>query len=174
MMMKMLEAGGVPPLTDAERVADSDNPKGYYEWERVKKMPDGDTAWLADAAGKAVKVISALLKALPDDYDYDVIFMERALPEVLASQRKMLQNRGAEGDTVSDEQMATLYERHLVAIRGWLDEQPHMRTLYVSYNDMLEEAAPHIARINDFLGGSLDSPAMAAVIEPRLYRRRAP
>ena len=36
MMMKMLEAGGMQILTDNLRTADENNPKGYYEYERVK------------------------------------------------------------------------------------------------------------------------------------------
>ena len=35
MMMKMLEAGGLTIMTDGVREADEDNPRGYYELERV-------------------------------------------------------------------------------------------------------------------------------------------
>ena len=90
MMMKMLEAGGLPPLTDSLRVADDDNPKGYYEFERVKKMPEGDKSWVEDAQGKSVKVISALLEHLPPEYSYRVLFMQRKVEEILASQTQML------------------------------------------------------------------------------------
>src|SRR5512143_2834059 len=38
MVMKMLEAGGLPVMTDGIRTADEDNPKGYYEVERVKDL----------------------------------------------------------------------------------------------------------------------------------------
>ena len=93
MMMKMLEAGGIPPLTDKIRTADDDNPKGYYEFERVKKLKDGDSAWLDDAKGKAVKVITALLTYLPDTYNYNIVFMERALPEVRMEIRLSTQAR---------------------------------------------------------------------------------
>jgi hypothetical protein len=88
MMMKMLEAGGIPPLTDKLRTADDDNPKGYYEFERVKQMDKGDTAWMADAQGKTVKVISQLLKFMPSAYEYKVIFMRRNMSEILASQKR--------------------------------------------------------------------------------------
>ncbi len=90
MMMKMIEAGGIPPLTDNIRTADKDNPKGYYEFERVKKLDKGDTDWVSDAAGKSIKVISALLKHLPPNYEYRIVFVRRNMPEILASQRKML------------------------------------------------------------------------------------
>ncbi len=93
MMMKMLEQGGLQVVTDSLRTADDDNPKGYYEFETVKQMPSGQTAWLDGAQGKVVKVISALLEYLPSKYHYKVIFMERAIGEVLASQKKMLDNR---------------------------------------------------------------------------------
>ncbi|HFD38992.1 MAG TPA: sulfotransferase family protein, partial [Anaerolineae bacterium] len=83
MMMKMLEAGGLPVLTDQIRAADEDNPKGYYEFERVKQI-EHDQEWLPDAQGKAVKMIAALLKHLPPDYEYKIVFMQRDMQEVLA------------------------------------------------------------------------------------------
>ena len=65
MMMKVLEAGGIPVMVDGIRSADDDNPKGYYEYERVKQMGEGDVEWVGDAQGKVVKVISGLLIHLP-------------------------------------------------------------------------------------------------------------
>ncbi len=38
LMMQLLEAGGVKVLSDKERAADIDNPKGYYEWEPIKQI----------------------------------------------------------------------------------------------------------------------------------------
>ena len=107
-MMMMLESVGIPPLTDQERSADQDNPKGYFEFERVKKLKDGDQDWVKHASGKAVKVISALLPYLPADYEYKVLFMTRSLREILDSQKKMLINRGEDPDKISDEEMADL------------------------------------------------------------------
>jgi hypothetical protein len=172
MMMKMLEAGGIPVLTDELRTADEDNPKGYYEFERVKAMDKGDTDWVADARGKVVKVISALLQYLPANYEYRVIFMHRNLTEVLASQRKMLRNRAADEDAVSDEEMTRLFEMHLADVEGWLDRQPNMRALHVDYNAMLIDPRPFVAQIDDFFGMDLDREAMAAVVDPALYRNR--
>src|SRR3954447_12968927 len=107
LMMNMLQAGGVPIVTDAQRIADDDNPKGYFELERVKQMGRGDVDWVGDSHGKAVKVISYLLKNLPPTSSYKVLFMRRRLPEVLASQKKMLIRRGEPTDAVPDAQMAT-------------------------------------------------------------------
>ncbi len=172
MLMKMLEAGGIPPLTDSIRTADDDNPKGYYEFERVKAMDKGDTAWLADTQGKSVKVISALLKYLPPEYQYKIIYVRRNMPEILASQRKMLVRRGEDPDKMDDEQMAALFAKHVAQVEGWLKEQPNMSVIYVHYSDILADPEPQIAAINGFLGGQLDTVQMAAVIDPALYRNR--
>jgi len=172
MMMKMLDAGGIPPFTDNLRSPDEDNPKGYYEYERVKKLPEGDTEWLKEAKGKAVKVISALLEHLPDDYQYKILFMRRNMDEILASQRQMLIRSGKPTDKVSDEQMAALYRKHLAKVEAWLQEKPNMSVLYVDYNAMLKDARPHLEQINRFLDNCLDIEKMAQVIDPNLYRQR--
>jgi hypothetical protein len=173
MMMKMLQATGIDPLTDQQRQADEDNPKGYYEFERVKKLKDGDTAWLPQVGDKAVKVISALLQHLPPEYEYRVIFMQRELSEVLASQRRMLENRGEDPDAVSDEQMAQLFVRHLQQVDAWIATQPNIQRLDVNYNQLLRDPFPLLAQVNTLLGGDLDVEKMAAIIDPNLYRQRS-
>jgi hypothetical protein len=173
MLMRMLDAGGIPPLTDHLRAADDDNPRGYYEFEPVKKLREGDTSWLPQAQGKAVKVISALLTYLPAGYAYRVLFIQRALPEILASQRKMLIHRGEDPDKVSDAEMAVYFEKHLAQVTAWLAEQPNIATLYVDYNAMLKDPAPFVEQINAFLGGGLDVEKMIGVVDPTLYRQRA-
>ncbi len=172
MMMKMLEAGGVPVLTDEIRTADGDNPKGYYEFERVKQMDKGDTAWMADAAGKAVKVISALLQHMPAEYEYQIIFMDRNLNEVLTSQQKMLHNREEDADAIDDEEMARLFEMHLAQVDAWMTQQPNMQVLHIDYNAMLLDPAPFVAQIDQFLQRALDPAAMETVVDPNLYRNR--
>jgi hypothetical protein len=172
MMMKMLEAGGVQVLTDNIRVANQDNPKGYYEFERVKKLPEGDTAWLDECAGKVVKIITQLVTSLPDTHSYRVLVMRREMHEILASQARMLERRGeAQGD-VSDEQMAELFAKHLLQVHAWMDQQPNIEYIDVDYNEMLLDPRPTIERVQRFLGVSLDADAMAAVVDPNLYRNR--
>ena len=173
MMMKMLAAGGLPVLTDEIRSADIDNPQGYYEFERVKQI-ETDQAWLEEARGKVVKMIAALLKHLPPDYDYQVIFVQRRIEEILASQRQMLIRRGEPIDTISDERMAALFQKHVERVQAWLAEQPNFDVLYVHYNSILEDPQPHAQRINKFLDGALDVERMTAVVEPTLYRQREP
>jgi hypothetical protein len=171
MMMKMLEAGGLQALTDNIRTADEDNPKGYFEFERVKQI-ENDKAWLEDARGRVVKLISALLKHLPPSYDYKVIFMRRAMPEILASQRQMLIRRGERADAVPDDKMAAMFEKHVAQVESWLAAQPNIQTIYVSYNEVMKEARPHADLINRFLGGTLNVDSMVEVTDAALYRQR--
>ena len=171
MMMKMLAAGGLEPLTDNLRTADEDNPKGYFEFERVKQI-EQDKAWLDDARGRAVKLISALLKHLPPSYNYKVLFMRRSMPEILASQRQMLVRRGEPTDTVPDEKMAAMFEKHVAQVEAWLAAQPNIEVLYVSYNDVMKDSRSHAERINSFLGGSLKVDEMVSVVDRTLYRQQ--
>jgi len=172
MMMKMLEAGGIASYTDNIRTPDDDNPKGYYEFERVKKLPDGDTAWLADAEGKAVKVISALLEHLPTDYTYRVLFMQRKMEEILASQKQMLIRSGRPTDKVGDEKLAEMYGKHLAKVKAWLDGQTNFSIVYLDYNQLLIDPQKYAGQVNEFLGNALDPQAMASVVDTNLYRQR--
>lgn len=172
MMMKMLEAGGLEILTDNIRTADDDNLQGYYEFEQVKQLKEGDIAWVGDAQGKVVKVISALLEHLPSEYSYKVIFMEREMMEILASQRKMLERRGKTGNPAEDGKFAELYGKHLEKVKAWLGAQPNMDVLFVRYNDLLKAPAEFAAKSAEFLGIPLDTPAMIAVPQEQFYRQR--
>lgn len=172
MMMKMLEAGGIPPLTDEIREADADNPRGYYEFERVKKLEKGDTEWLPQADKKAVKVISALLKHLPDTHTYRVIFMQRHMPEILASQRKMLVHRGEDAESMDDERMAELFARHLADVQQQLARRENMDVLYVHYSEALQDPQTAAEQVAAFLGRELDVERMVGVVDPKLYRNR--
>ena len=171
-MIKMLAVGGVELLTDNLRLADENNPNGYYEFERVKKLKDGDIEWVGTALGKSVKVISALLQSLPADYEYRVIFMQRDIREVLASQQKMLVSRGELSNQVSDEQLAQIYQNHLQNVEIWMKEQPNVRVLYVNYNQLLKNHLPELKQVNEFLDGRLDVEEMAKVVDKNLYRQR--
>jgi len=173
MMMAMLEATGCEILADGIRTADEDNPKGYYEFERIKQVKT-DKAWLPDAKGKVVKGISQLLLDLPPDYRYKVVFMRRDLNEVLASQKKMLIRRGTLKEGVTDGEMRALFLKHLDHVTDWLRQQKNFDVLYVNYNRLLTDPDPDIARLNEFFGSDLDTHAMRAVIDANLYRNREP
>lgn len=172
MMMKMLDAGGLPILTDNLREADANNPKGYYEFERVKELPNGDYGWIPEAGGKVVKIVTGLIMNLPSDARYKVIFMQRAMKEVLSSQKKMLGRLGKEDDNVEDEKMKKIYQEHLKQVNAWIAKQPNIEVLYVNYNTMLENPLESLQKVNEFLGGDLDVKVMAGVVDKELYRER--
>jgi len=171
MLMSMLESGGIAALSDGERKADDDNPRGYYELEAVKLLPAG-TDWLARAPGSAVKVVSALLDRLPAGHDYRVLFLERDLGEVLASQRRMLERRGEPTDRVGDSAMAGMFRRHLDQVLALAGARSEVRLLVLRHAQVLANPAAAAQRIDDFLGGGLDRSAMAAAVDDGLWRQR--
>jgi hypothetical protein len=173
MAMRMLEAGGLPLVIDGIRTADDDNPNGYYELEMVKALDKGgETAWLAGARGKAVKIVSHLVTWLPETYDYQVLFMDRSLDEVMASQNKMLANRDRVSDAGDDARIRSGYERHLEQTKRFLAGRRCFSTLYLPYRDVVEQPLPAAKRIEAFLGRPLNADAMAAVADQQLYRNR--
>lgn len=171
MMMKILTEGGLPAVMDSLRQADEDNPNGYFEIESSKSLKDGDKKWLYEAQGKVVKVISYLLEFLPDDLSYDVIFMEREISEVLASQRKMLQRRN-ETSTLTDAEMEAQFREHLRAVKYWTARKPNIRIIFVKYSQMVEVPETLCKSIVDFLEIPLDLKAMQLVPIQSLYRNR--
>ena len=173
MMMKMLEAGGVAIWSDHERGADIDNPKGYFELERIKHLEkETDKAYLREGRGKAVKAISFLIKDLPDDNDYRVIFMRRDLDEVIASQEKMIA-RLDQGDTSADaEALKEAYRNDIVRTRLLCKKRPNFELIEISYRAAIEDPAAACRRVNEFLGGRLDEAAMRTAVDAALYRNR--
>jgi hypothetical protein len=173
MLMKMLEAGGLPHLGDGLRTADEDNPKGYYELERIKDLAcEKDKGYLRDARGKVVKVISFLLKSLPGDNNYRVVFIRRDLEEILASQKKMLARRG-EADDTPEGRMRELFQDDLWRATYLLKHKPQFEWMEVNYTEILAKPQELARRIAEFLGGGLDVDKMAGVVDLELYRNRA-
>lgn len=173
MAMKMLEAGGLSLATDGIRTADEDNPKGYYELERVKDLAkDDDKSWLVDQRGKVVKIISYLLRELPPTNNYKVLMMRRDLSEVLASQSKMLDRRGEPSHT-EDDRMVELFENDLWRAGYLVKNAPQFEALEVDYRQVIADPLSEAYRIQQFLGLPLDTRSMASVVDPELYRNRA-
>lgn len=173
MMMRLVEAAGLDVLCDEIREANTDNPHGYYEFERVKRLRDGDSAWVPEAGGRVVKVISALLEYLPPSCDYRVLFVQRDLNEVLASQAKMLENRDEDRSSVDEEELRSLYRDHLEHIKGWLARQPNFKVLYVDHRRMVTAPEAEVRTVAEFLDAADRIPQMSAAVDPSLYRQRA-
>jgi len=171
MMMKMLMAGGMEVLTDNVRKADIDNPEGYFELEKVKGIKE-DSSWLKEAQGKVFKMVSMLLYELPEDYRFKIIFMEREMSEVLASQRKML-DRLKPGDRDAFIGSGEIYAKHLAEMKAWLSGRGNIKVLYMNYNEMMEAPALAAAKVKEFLRLGLDEEKMAGVVKRDLYRNRA-
>jgi len=172
MMMRMLEAGGMEVLVDATRPPDEDNLNGYYEFEKVKQVK-ADSAWLDQAVGKAVKIISRLLYDLPQNRKYKIIFMMRSMTEILASQKVMLARGGNKGSDVADDAMERSFNTHLQRVTEWLARQTNLEVVYVGYNDMMEDPPTHAEIVNQFLGDGLDIQKMIGGVDRSLYRNRA-
>ena len=174
MAMKMLEAGGLALLADSAQPSDVSNPGGSYEFELVKQLDkNGDLTWLRSARGKGVKVSSWLVTRLPESYDYRVIFLQRDLDEVVASQNAMLLQRGEPRGIEDPDSMRQIYRRHLDQVRRFLDERSCFTTLTINYAEVVERPAAEAKRLAEFLHRSLAVELMAAVVDPGLYRNRS-
>ena len=171
MMMQMLEAGGMPIVTDHIRKADEDNPRGYYEFEKVKKIKE-DSSWLDNCHGKAFKMVSALLYYLPKDKRYKVIFMKRKMEEMLASQNVMLKRLGQEVGRIGDNEIAEKFEKHLQKIEECLSKQSSIDVLYINYNEVIQNPHENTRLVSRFLDGRLNPDKMAGIVEKSLYRHR--
>jgi hypothetical protein len=171
LMMQMLNAGGLPVLTDELRVADESSPRGYFEFEPVKRTAT-DCSWLEQARGRAVKVIHLLVRELPTDgrFRYRVILMQRPLEEILTSQRVMLQRQGkASGEEAA---LRKIFQQQLFELETYLASEPAFSTLSVDYHCALQDPVRYAEKINSFLDGDLDVAAMVRAIDPALYRQR--
>jgi len=171
MVMRMLQAGGLEVVTDHVRKPDEHNPVGYFEDNRIKSLGENN-AWLTEASGRAVKVVSMLLYHLPPTCRYQIVFVRRRMEEILLSQRKMLQQLNRDQGGVDDATMATKLDAHLRKIEGWIPRQPNMSCMYVTYDEVVLDPRGHAERLANFLGGNLDVDAMARSVDASLYRSR--
>jgi len=170
LVMQMLAAGGHPILADEQRKADPDNPKGYLEFDKVRAL-ERDSSWMAEADGKAVKIISFLLTKLPSGFDYRVIFLRRDLEEVIRSQEIMLERRGQPpGPDASV--MKGHFERHLKSVDDWFAKHPEISVLNCAYADLVRDPQAGTEAIAKFVNRDLDVAKMAQTVDPALYRQR--
>lgn len=179
MMMRLLEAGGIPVLVDGVRQANEDNPNGYYEFEAVKRVKQ-DASWVPAARGMAVKMVYALLYDLPPGEQYRIVFMKRRLEEVVRSQEVMLHRLGTPDEPLPTDQLLAAFERAVREIEAWMARQPYVRHLTVDYNQAVSDPRRTVERVSEFLSDGyndagrrpLDGEAMIAAIDPSLYRQR--
>ncbi|MCS6991873.1 MAG: alkaline phosphatase family protein [Chitinophagales bacterium] len=169
MMMQMLAAGGMSLLADGQRPADENNPKGYYEYEKTKRLLT-DASWLHEAVGKAVKIVAPLLVNLPPKYDYRIIFMQRDLDEVIRSQQIMLGKNPANYPLA----LAEAFKKQLEKCEAMFRRHPNMKVLHVRYADAIAQPLETAETVAAFLNEELDVEQMAAVVDRSLYRNKMP
>ncbi len=167
MMMQMLAAGGIEPLTDGERKKDENNPRGYFEYNAVKKIKQ-DASFMEQAVNKSVKIIAHLLKHLPPQFTYKIVFMKRDIHEILVSQQKML------GKAVNDYPMALVdnFNKEIEYVDILARKEPNIEILYVNYKDVISAPDSEVARIASFIGEGLDEGKMKAEVKQELYRSK--
>jgi LPS sulfotransferase NodH len=176
LMMQILEAGGLSPMTDRQREADVDNPRGYYEWEAIKQIAKKPELLDDEAVqGHAIKCISMLLPSLPTKHQYKVIFMLRPVAEVVASQLAMTTRLGTKGAALDREQLERGLRAHREEIRRWAIHAPHVELTEIEYPALVRDPAPMIAKLVQFLGNEClpNEKAMAGVIDPSLHRHHS-
>lgn len=171
LMMQILDAGGISPFCDNQRKPDENNPRGYFESEKVKRLKT-DNSWIKNANGKALKVISFLLSDLPIDQSYKIIFMTRNISEILVSQRKMLVDRNKTGTIADDEKIRQHYQKHLKQVRDWLNLADEINVFYCDYNRLIHSTSESVKELVAFMESELDYAKMIAAVDKRLYRQR--
>lgn len=173
MVMQMLAAGGFPVLTDGVRQPDEDNPRGYFEYEPVKRIRES-VDWFSEAHGKAVKIVAPLLAELPPGLACRIVFIERDLDETVASQARMLARRVAaiENSAPRLEYLKEEYAALIRRVKAFLGRRPGTRILYLEYACVLSDPLAAAGAINGFLEAGLDTAAMAAQVEKRISSGR--
>ncbi|MHB2154977.1 sulfotransferase domain-containing protein [Calditrichota bacterium GD2] len=170
LMMQILQAAGVPLLVDNVRQSDVNNPRGYFEYQAVKNLKN-DNQWLKYAKGKAVKIISHLLYHLPAEFQYKVIFMNRNLDEIIASQNRMLKNVGKVSE-IDDDTLKRHYAAHLFDISRWLTHQKNVQVRQINFHHLFEKPQTELAILSDFLNIAFNTEQIQQVIQPELYRTK--
>jgi hypothetical protein len=171
MMMRMLDAGGIPALTDQLRAADASNPNGYYEYEPIKKTKE-NPSWLPAAIGMAVKMVHVLLLDLPLTYAYRVVFMQRDIEEIIESQNRMLDRLGKNSNDLPANRLTSIYRSQTDDVLRYLGRhRDHFNLLEIDYNALIRQPAPQVEKVSQYLDG-LDVAKMVAIVDRNLYRTR--
>jgi hypothetical protein len=170
--MQLLQAAGIEPYTDGIRSADVHNQKGYFESAKVLTLLS-DKSWVSQATGKSLKVISTLLKYLPAEFQYRVVFMERSMDEIVLSQQRMLEGLGKKGAGIAPDRLAAIYAKELETVWAWMDKQENIEALRISYNALLERPLSVMPELIQFIGSRATPEELARVLDHNLYRSKA-
>ena len=172
MMMQMLNAGGLEVLTDNVRQNDDNNPKGYLEFEKVKRL-HLDNSWLQEADGKLVKVVAPLVMSLSNDYNYKIVFMLRDMDEMIRSQQKMLGKLDDGSKSSYPVALIEAFKKQLEKADIWLKSMPNVSFIYVNYTDVINSPEEQIENLNSFFDNELDTDKMLSQVDSSLYRNKS-
>ncbi len=170
LMMQILEVNGFDILTDNVKTADESNPKGYYEYGKVKKIIK-DNNWISEAEGKTIKVIVQLLFYLPLNFNYKIILMERNIDEILDSQAKMLQMLGNKKQIPSDILRKTFQQQMDKSI-NWMQLQPNIESVRISFGNLFRSPDEELKKLIHLFDGKIEYDISRNVINPALYREK--
>ena len=170
--MQMLAAGGMAVLTDGARGADDNNPRGYFEFARALRLGVGDTGWRAEAEGRAVKITWPVLAALPANWPVRVVWLDRTVEEIVASQQKMLARAGRPAEDAVQIQRAFAAMREQA--KRWMAARHDTAVIVIEHAALLGSPATEAGRLAAWAGGNLDVAAMTAAVDPALWRERGP
>jgi hypothetical protein len=175
--MQILAAAGLEVAQDGVRPPDPDNPRGYFELEAVKGIRR-DARFLEGCRGRVVKIVAPLLMELPKHFAYRVIFVERDLAEILASQRRLLERQGSDGgqegialDGATDEVLARAFRGALDRCRAWLARTQEIPALFVDHRTLLGSTGESVSRIAQFLEQTGDGARTSASLSAAAAER---
>ncbi|MGA0901105.1 MAG: alkaline phosphatase family protein [Luteolibacter sp.] len=171
LMMQILEAAGIPIMTDGKRQADEDNPVSYCEWEELKTLPKNPHL-LDKAKGRAIKVVTALLPALPRKHRYKILYMVRPVEQIIDSQWAMLARHGKSPRAEKDHLIAT-QDQYSRKVRELLSSSEQVELLEVDYPKLIADPASVLEEIAGFLGVAFQLTSdVIDCVKPQLYRQR--
>ena len=170
LMMQLLTAAGLDPVTDVRRAPDEDNPLGYFEFEKTLTLAK-DASWIPEVRGKTIKIVAQLLPLLPVGEFYNIVFMERDLDEVVASQHAMLARSNRAGLKTEDAKLKETFASQLERVRRKLAESSQVRILTVNYNRLITDAKTEVARVAQFVGEPFDGTKAMNAVRPELRRQ---
>lgn len=172
LMMQILEAAGIPIMTDGMRKADEDNPVSYCEWEELKTLPKNPRV-LEKAKGRAIKVVTALLPALPRKHRYKILYMVRPVDQIIDSQWTMLAHHGKMPRAEKSHLIAT-QEQYSRKIRETLSKSDQVELLEVDYPRLVANPESVLREIATFLGENfIVTSDVIRCVNPQLHRHKS-
>ena len=174
MLMRMLEAGGVPLYYDNSRpMFFEENGRQCIsynamlrETEKSPDLRDGESEWLNECYGKAVKILNPAKVMIPKGHKYNFIWCSRRVKDLVRSQFKWWQ---AIGKPRTDDPQRTIASAEIARSEGLaaLKKYPKSRLMVVEFKDAITKPRAVAIRLARWLGRDMDTEAMAAVVVKR-------